>query len=53
MAARSGLTARIDFSDPHKPDGRAAGRRLATGALLGICEQPAGLDSGADGLSRI
>ena len=53
MAALSGFTARIDFSDLTRPTGRGAGGRLATRASLGVCEQPARVDSGADGLSRI
>ena len=45
MAARSGLTARIDFSDPHKPDVPWCGSKTCHGghcwvfvnSLWGVC----------------
>ena len=46
MAARSGLASRIDFSDPHKPDGPCGGWKTCHGALLGVCEKPAGWIAG-------
>ncbi len=56
MAALSGLTARIDFSDPDKPDKPdepRCGCKTCHGCIAVFFEQPARVDSGADGLSRI